>query len=231
MTTQPAPEKPTVFILSLDKEQDYEGLFDDIYVDLISLLDARYHIQRARSLSEAQSYLNEHQPVAILLPDPAITLEQNSAVLGQVRNHVQTGGLAIFSCSFSSFITPPAMDKFWKTSWDLDWKFGAYHRTDVHLNGNVPELSTSSLPNEYSQKAVFLANVASDDSLYLPSADSVTQSRVFAPRPVNQNEVAVAFTKVGEGWLGYIGDVNNEQGSQAVILSMLELAAKHSEGK
>jgi hypothetical protein len=41
----------------------------------------------------------------------------------------------------------------------------------------------------------------------------------------------VAFTRVGEGWLGYIGDVNNEQGSQAVIHSMLELAAKHSEGK
>lgn len=89
----------------------------------------------------------------------------------------------------------------------------------------------SSLPTRYSQKAVFLAHVASDDSVYRPSSDSVTQSRVFTPEPANQNEVAVAFTKVGEGWLGYIGDVNNEQGSQAVIHSMLELAAKHSEGK
>ena len=41
----------------------------------------------------------------------------------------------------------------------------------------------------------------------------------------------MAFTKVGEGWLGYIGDVNNEQGSRAVILSMLELAAKQSANK
>jgi hypothetical protein len=89
----------------------------------------------------------------------------------------------------------------------------------------------SSLPNRYSQKAVFLAHVASDDSVYHPSSDSVTQSRVFLPEPSNQNETAVAFTRVGEGWLGYIGDVNNEQGSQAVIHSMLELAAKHSEGK
>ena len=89
----------------------------------------------------------------------------------------------------------------------------------------------SSLPNSYSQKAVFLAHVARDDSVYLPSSDSVTQSLVFPPSPANQNEAAVAFTKVGEGWLGYIGDVNNEQGSQVVIHSMLELAAKHSEGK
>ncbi len=89
----------------------------------------------------------------------------------------------------------------------------------------------SSLPNKYSQKAVFLTNVASDDSVYRPSSDSVTQSHVFLPEPANPNEAAVAFTKVGEGWLGYIGDVNNEQGSQAVILSMLELAAKHSASK
>jgi hypothetical protein len=41
----------------------------------------------------------------------------------------------------------------------------------------------------------------------------------------------LAFAKVGEGRLGYIGDVNNEQGSQAVILSMLELAANRSEGR
>ena len=89
----------------------------------------------------------------------------------------------------------------------------------------------SSLPNSYSQKAVYLANVASDDSVYRPSSDSLTQSAVFPPGPSNPNQTAVAFTKIGEGWLGYLGDVNNEQGSQAVIHSMLELAAKHSEGK
>lgn len=89
----------------------------------------------------------------------------------------------------------------------------------------------SSLPKSYSQKAVFLANVASDDAVYSPSSESVTQSAVFPPGPSNPNQAAVAFTKVGEGWLGYLGDVNNEQGSQAVIHSMLEFAARHSEGK
>lgn len=89
----------------------------------------------------------------------------------------------------------------------------------------------SSLPNKYSQKAVFLKNVASDDSVYRPSSDSLTQSLVFAPELANPNETAVAFKKVGEGWISYIGDVNNERGSQAVILSILELAAKHSASK
>ena len=134
MTGQPPPEKLTVFILNLDKEQMYEGFFDSIYSDLLASLHAKYHIERARSLSEAQRYLNEHQPIAILLPEPAVTLKQNSAALGQLREYVQAGGIAIFAGSFSSFITPPAMDKFWKRTWGLDWKFGNYHRTDVYLN-------------------------------------------------------------------------------------------------
>ena len=99
------------------------------------------------------------------------------------------------------------------------------------VDRSVTQLPTSSLPNQYSQKALFLANVASNDSVYCPSSESVTQSRVFLPEPANPNEAAVAFTKVGEGWLGYIGDVNNELGSQAVLLSMLEFAAKQSASK
>ncbi|KAK0514708.1 hypothetical protein JMJ35_003325 [Cladonia borealis] len=231
MTTQPLSEKLTVFILNLDKGKMYENLFDSIYSDLIASLLAKYHVQRARSLSGAQRHLNEHQPIAILLPDPAVTLKQNSALLGQVINYVQAGGFAIFSCNFSSFINESTMDRFWKKSWSLDWKFGDYHRTDVYLNRSITQLPMSSLPNGYSQKAVFLKNVANDDSVYRPSSDSVTQSLVFPSVPANPNEAAVALTKVGEGWLGYIGDVNNEQGSQAVILSMLELAAKHSASK
>ena len=137
MTTQPTPKKLTVFILNLDKEQMWQNMFDSIYSNLIVSLDAKYHVQRARSLSGAQRYLNEHQPIAILLPDPAVTLEQNSALLGQVINYVQAGGFAIFACLFSSFITPPDMNKLWKTSWGLDWKFGNYHRTNVYLNKYV----------------------------------------------------------------------------------------------
>ena len=131
---QPSAEKLDVFILNLDKGQMYEGLFDSIYPDLLASLHARYHIQRARSLGEAQHHLNEHHPIAILLPDPAVTLKQNSAVLGQLKEYVQAGGIAIFAGSFSSFIAPPAMDKFWGSSWGLGWKFGTYHGTDVYLN-------------------------------------------------------------------------------------------------
>jgi hypothetical protein len=89
---------------------------------------------------------------------------------------------------------------------------------------NTPALSTAFLPNSYSQKAVFLKHVAPTDSLYLPSPESTTQSRVFAPEPVDQDQTPVAFTKLDRGWLGYIGDVNNETASQKVVLEMCRFA-------
>ena len=131
-------------------------MFDSIYSNFITSLVAKYHVQRARSLSGAQRYLNEHQPIAILLPDPAVTLEQNSALLGQVINYVQAGGFAVFSCLFSSFITPPDMNKLWKTSWGLDWKFGNYHRTNVYLDRYVNNV-LSTLSRCISSNRVFSA--------------------------------------------------------------------------
>lgn len=80
----------------------------------------------------------------------------------------------------------------------------------------------------YSQKAVFLKNVNATDSIYAPSSESRTQSHVFQAETVDQDQAPVAFTKIGSGWLGYIGDVNNEEGSQNVVLAMCKFAASRS---
>jgi hypothetical protein len=102
--------------------------------------------------------------------------------------------------------------------------FPDYHRTTVHLNQRVQQVSKLALPAAYSQKAVFLKNVAPDAALYLPSMDSVTESHVFPSEPVkNREQAPVAFTAVGEGWLGYVGDANAETESDAVILAMCGL--------
>jgi hypothetical protein len=135
-TSQQLPEKPVVFILNLDEEQMFEGLFDSIYSDLIYSLAAKYRLKRARKLGAAQRFLSNaaNRPIAILLPDPAVTMEQNSTVLALVTSYAQAGGVVIFAATFSGFITPHAMNKFWDESWGLGWKFGEYYRTDVYLN-------------------------------------------------------------------------------------------------
>ena len=90
----------------------------------------------------------------------------------------------------------------------------------MYLNQRVQQVSKLALPAAYSQKAVFLKNVAPDAALYLPSMDSMTVSHVFPSEPVrNREQTPVAFTSVGEGWLWYVGNVNAETESDSVILA------------
>jgi len=74
-------------------------------------------------------------------------------------------------------------------------------------------------------KAVSLKGVEERSKIYRPTEASVTQSHVFAPEYVDDlSQAAVAYQKVGNGWLGYVGDVNSEEGSTAVIVAMCGLA-------
>ena len=88
----------------------------------------------------------------------------------------------------------------------------------------VDVANVQKLPQRYSQKAVFVNNVAPEDMWYKTDDDSEVQSMVFPPTSAKvARETAVALAKVGEGKLGYVGDVNAEDGSNAVVLAMCGL--------
>ena len=71
---------------------------------------------------------------------------------------------------------------------------------------------------------MFVKNVASADAWYRPDESSIVESAVFPPTSANiAGETAVALANIGRGKLGYVGDVNAEKGSDAVILAMCEL--------
>jgi hypothetical protein len=54
--------------------------------------------------------------------------------------------------------------------------------------------------------------------------NSVTESLVFPGRNVHMaGESPVLMASVGQGKLGCIGDVNNETGSEAVVIAMCGL--------
>ena len=86
------------------------------------------------------------------------------------------------------------------------------------------QFDQAGLPEKYSQKAVFLKNVAKEAAVYLPSRDSRIESAVFSPEPVDCEQTPVVLAKVGEGWLGYVGDVNAESESDRVVLAMCGLS-------
>jgi hypothetical protein len=86
--------------------------------------------------------------------------------------------------------------------------------------------SPTALPARYNVKALLVKDAAPEHRLYAPGSDSVTQSLVFAPRSVaGAEEAAVALAPVSSGsWVGYVGDVNGEQHTSAILLAMVQQA-------
>lgn len=70
-------------------------------------------------------------------------------------------------------------------------------------------------------KALHVANAAFDDRIYGPTSTSETQSNVFPAMSVDQWQSPAVLGRCGNGYLGYLGDVNNEQCSQAILMAMI----------
>jgi hypothetical protein len=210
-----------VLLISLN----YKGFFDEMFGALLTELSDKAQIQRVKTATSAIRKLSaEPSPSAVLVTDEALCDESNAHVWEAILQYVRQGGTSVIMGHFSSFAPSKSFKTFFARA-GLQWEDGSYHRTTFVVNGEAVghELATK-LPAQYSQKAVFVNNVARQDSWYLTDEKSVVESNVFAPSSAHANgETAVAFAGVGEGKLGYVGDVNAEEGSDAVILAMCGL--------
>lgn len=179
---------------------------------------------QALNAQEALRHLADTNLKSVLVADEGIIESENSEVLSSLIGWVNAGGIAVVGYLFPAFTNPSEFNRFFK-KWGLPWKMGNYHRTTFVLNPSIPQLSSHSanLTTSYSMKAVHLKGVNAEDILYAPAEDSRVESRVFGPSPVDLSHVPAACTRIGDGFLGYIGDVNAEEGSTGVILAMLRL--------
>jgi hypothetical protein len=59
---------------------------------------------------------------------------------------------------------------------------------------------------------------------YVATDRLVIKSRVPLPgRGIDSLETLVTFARLGNGWIGYVGDINGEEGTTAVVLEILGL--------
>ena len=208
---------PRILLLALDQQP----FFDELYTRLIDHLASRATLQRASKPTGAVNYLRTNTPTAILITDPGVTQGKHAAVMAKVTEYVLSGGTAVFAGLFSSFCPPSDLDSMFPAQFGLPWQNGVYHRTTVRLNDHVPHIEKNGLATSYSQKAVFLKGVRPHETLYRPAEDSVLESLVFPSVPIeDKTQAAAAFAKVGEGWVGFLGDVNAEVESDAVVAAM-----------
>jgi len=209
--------KPEILLLSLSAQ----GFFDDQFASLIDTLSESSQLKRAKSASGAIQYLNNNNPSAILITDEGLAKKGNKPVLDRVIEYIRNGGLAVASLHFPSFINQSAFDHFFG-AFDLPWTRGDYDRTTFQFNpaSTFPGLQTAAVPERYSMKALRIKNARPHEKIYVPVAGAKTESRVFPPGHVDEAQAAVVGAKLGDGYLVYIGDVNNEEESVKILLAL-----------
>ena len=219
-SSEPAGAKPVIVVLTLDKAE----FFNDMYEGFIRLLKTKAEFRQANTPEEARAAFNSHpKPAAILSADESLTVSTRISLVHDALSYVRSGGVLVFMGLFSSFTRPPLIKTLF-SRFDLPWESGSYHRSTFKLNREMTHFEKSGLAASYSQKALHLANVTYDDAVYLPGDESVVESNVFGPRRVtDRTEPPAAFAKVGEGKVGYVGDVNNEDETTPMILGMCGL--------
>jgi len=215
-----APAKPLLLLISLNQEP----WFDEMFAPLIDKILAKAIMQRAKAPNAVRDALLENKPSAILITDEALTTREHAQVWDTVLNYVREGGIAVCMGSFSSFVNFLDIKPFFAKA-DLQWDVGVYLRETVTLNQGAVGIGLSaSLPACYRQKALFLKNVedAAAWYSYRPTSEEDSEDSDIG---YLKGQTPVALAKVGEGKLGYVGDVNKEEGSDTVVLAMCGLSA------
>ncbi|KAI0331604.1 hypothetical protein GY45DRAFT_1336135 [Cubamyces sp. BRFM 1775] len=217
----------SVLITSLEKAPFMDEQYEQLYRATrrnATLLE----VQNERAAMEALSATLP--PTSVLVSDGTITHSKYSRLLTQLVEFARSGGRVVLGVHFSSTISPADGKPFFR-KWGLDWDYGEYHRTTFQLNpgGVPPPLNEQALFPSMSAKAVHLRNVPVEDAVYLPESEAHVQSPVFAATPITGSraqQTPGAFARVGEGYLGYIGDVNAEHESIRLTIEMVGVSIK-----
>ena len=215
-------DRPEILLLSLA----FQSFLDESYSSLIDNLYRSAQLKRAKTASGTINYLEANNPRAILVTDEGLMKAKNRVVREKVVSYVRDGGLVIVGLHFPNFTRMDVFDRFFNETFDLPWQHSDYHRTEFQLNPSYSlpiGVASNKLPAPYSMKVLHVKNARPDEKIFVPVPNAMTQSNVFPPEHVDQAQAAVVGAKVGNGYLVYIGDVNTEEGSDKIILSLLGL--------
>ncbi|KAK6223968.1 hypothetical protein LQW54_000114 [Pestalotiopsis sp. IQ-011] len=198
--------KPRILALCLNTG----NMLEEAYPSHHSVLKSKGSFEKATTQADALRLLNqEPAPSVILIFDGAVA--SLTKVWERIIDRLRGGATVIMAGGFSSFVNVGQFNRlFMKVG--LPWKQGSYHRSTVSLRRQaVPSHLVGQLPATDNQKALFVQGVERSAIWYAESEAST--------------EGAVAVAKVGKGRLAYLGDVNGEEASVAVISALCEPAA------
>ena len=220
-----AENKPQVLLAQLGDEMQ-TGVFEDLYAALRAKIETNYDLVKKTTVPTLINHLfqPQPQPQAVLVIDGGLSKQKFKKVQIKLSEYAKAGGAVIMCCLFSSFVSQPDFTTLMQNM-DLDWDWGDYHRSNFALNPSLASIfghsAFKSLQKSYSMKAIHLKDVPAEAKVYLPTAESRTQSMVFPATKVDTAQCPAVWQTHGDGYVGFIGDVNNEVGSQALLMALL----------
>ncbi|KAI9820778.1 MAG: hypothetical protein M1827_005149 [Pycnora praestabilis] len=189
-----------------------------MYAGLIKTLCDGSRVQRVKTPKTAIRYLNRNTPHAVVITDEGITASKHHRVLDKVLTYVRGGGTLVIGLHFAMLITPGVFNNFFVLDLGLPWTVGMQTRTNFVINTSVlvPEaVFQVPLPTTCNMNALLVKNVPSKDQIFVP---------VFGPpekTEIDWDQAGVAATRIGVGYVAYIGDINLEWESRQFLGALL----------
>lgn len=155
-------------------------------------------------------------PFAVLVTNAEIAHRQHSVLLDRLVAYVHGGGRLILSCHFSKGLPRglPAA-KFFQ-AFGLPWSITSHHYAIYALNpAGVPEpLSKDVFQAECGLRAVSIRNAAPGVRVHVP----LTSSGQLHPEA--RDASPTIFTRIGAGYLGYVGDIERDKTVSSLTIEM-----------
>lgn len=196
-----------------------EASFDEWYAPLLATVKSKTEYSKVEDTESAITVLSRRPPPsAILIPDEGMTGRDSLAEWDAVLKYIRIGGTAIVFGGFPSFAQFDDIKAFFARA-GLPWDIGSYTRATLVINKSVVVrhgADADTLPATCYQKALFLKNVAPEHMWYRVA----DEEEPFMP---SRGEAAVVLGNVGDGKLGFVGDVDGEAETQKIIAAMCGL--------
>ncbi|KAI0145238.1 hypothetical protein GGR57DRAFT_507204 [Xylariaceae sp. FL1272] len=177
---------------------------------------------------EASQLIREYPSAkAVLIATTTIMRPEHFQVTVQLVNYCKRGGRVVLATyRVAGSIGSRNFDPWMRDAWQLPWKADTYGKIDAvlnesHVGPGGDAAWRAGLLQDFYCKGQALSNVAPCDSLYDVSDEHVAYYGRFEDK--DKDYTTVAFAKRGEGWLGYVGDVNLEPQSSDIVIAMMGL--------
>ncbi|KAK6361420.1 hypothetical protein TWF730_005149 [Orbilia blumenaviensis] len=168
---------------------------------------------------EAIEYINTHHPAFILVMASEFAKPANRRLQDEVAFIVEHGAALIMCGEFPGNVAIEDFKNMSLNSLGLGWELGPIHRGNYELYKTCDILEgihrSENIENELQMMAALLHNVEDRSRLYICKDFDQSQGEKFA---------AVAFEKRGEGYFGWVGDLNGLGPMHNVVFKFIDVA-------